>query len=231
MKVPINSIYLATEGEGIFIGTPQVFVRMQGCDIGCFNCDSKDTWKFSKKSLLDMDEVLNKIDRVDHGIKRINITGGDPLHPHIAPATFQLVKKLKTKRYYVSLEAAGTCIDDEIFSQLDFINFDYKTLSTHVKGLPDLIVQMALRYKGKFQIKSVVENRADFDQNLAAYTWVRKTINPINFPWSLTPAYNKEPFPKERFLKIVSWNENHGGLFRVVGQQHKWMHGPLAKRV
>ncbi|MEX0799567.1 MAG: hypothetical protein WD025_08980, partial [Bacteriovoracaceae bacterium] len=45
-KLAINSIYMATEGEGIHVGTPQIFVRFQGCAIGCVNCDSKDTWEF-----------------------------------------------------------------------------------------------------------------------------------------------------------------------------------------
>ena len=231
MKVPINSIYLATEGEGVFVGTPQVFVRTQGCSIGCFNCDSKDTWKFKTESFLQRDEVLDKIAREGRGIRRASITGGDPLHPDIQPAIYSLIKKLKTEGYFVSLEAAGTCIVDEIFSLLDFINFDYKTPSTKVESNPTLITQMANQYGEKFQIKAVIETREDFEYNLAAYEKVSKTVNPANIPWFLTPAYHGEPFPRERFLQVVSWNENHGGYFRVVGQQHKWLHGANKKQV
>ena len=36
----INKIYLATEGEGIHVGTPEVIVRLQGCGIGCRHCDT-----------------------------------------------------------------------------------------------------------------------------------------------------------------------------------------------
>ena len=94
-----------------------------------------------------------------------------------------------------------------------------------------MITQMANQYGEKFQIKAVIETREDFEYNLAAYEKVSKTVNPANIPWFLTPAYHGEPFPRERFLQVVSWNENHGGYFRVVGQQHKWLHGANKKQV
>ena len=178
-----------------------------------------------------MNKVLKEIKAAGGEIKRVSITGGDPLHPNILPATYSLVKKLKEMNYFVSLEAAGTYIADEIFSILDFINFDYKTPSTRIQSNPRLIIKMADEYRGKFQVKAVVENREDFDQSLATYLLLKKNLGEINFSWYLTPAYSKEPFPRERFLQVVSWNEQHGGHFRVVGQQHKWLYGANKKRV
>ena len=80
----LNSIFKSSEGEGIFIGRPQVFVRFQGCKIGCFNCDSKNTWSFQNNKRLDVKEVLQEILELStgikgHNLKRVSITGGDPL--------------------------------------------------------------------------------------------------------------------------------------------------------
>ena len=78
----INSIYRATEGEGIHLGQTQIFVRFQGCNIGCYNCDSKDTWDFIDDGNMSLESVIERIISLDVGLsKRVSITGGDPLHP------------------------------------------------------------------------------------------------------------------------------------------------------
>src|SRR6478736_4189203 len=75
----INSIYRATEGEGIHIGIPQIFVRFQGCHVGCVNCDTKETWDFDPAFTMALDEVMESIETLSQNIiKRVSITGGDP---------------------------------------------------------------------------------------------------------------------------------------------------------
>ena len=95
-----NSIYLATEGEGLWIGSPQIFVRLQGCLIGCSNCDSKDTWSFDEGGeWMEIDEILSAVHRVglDGKIRRVSLTGGDPLHPKYEAGLIELAKVLKAK--------------------------------------------------------------------------------------------------------------------------------------
>ena len=75
-KMSLNSIYCATEGEGIHIGTPQIFVRFQGCGLRCKNCDSMDTWNFDQGMKFSLNEVIDKI--ISLKMKRVSITGGDP---------------------------------------------------------------------------------------------------------------------------------------------------------
>lgn len=234
MKMLINSIYLATEGEGIHIGKPQVFVRFQGCNIGCINCDSMDTWDFDDSFLQEMDSVLLKISELtDKGrINRVSITGGDPLHPKNVPAVKKLVQELKARRYFVNIEAAGTRVVDEVFDLIDYISFDFKTPSTGVKGKPELILKMAGQYKDKFQVKSVIENRVDFETTKMAFSKVQKELGELTFDWILTPCYKTdEKFPQKRFQDIIEWNHESGGLFRVIGQQHKWFYDVTEKQV
>jgi 7-carboxy-7-deazaguanine synthase len=229
----INSIYRATEGEGIFVGRPQIFVRYQGCAIGCLNCDSKDTWEMGESYGHSLDAIVDKVSAVGISgkIKTVSITGGDPLHPMHVPHVLELVKKLKEKKYYINIEAAGTRIVDEIFDLVDFISFDLKTPSTGVKTPLKLLAQMNLQFNGKFQIKAVIENKADFIYTLNAFHALSEE-GPQNNPWVLTPAYNTaEEFPMNRFMQVLTWNEEAGGHFRVIGQQHKWVFGPDQKQV
>lgn len=236
MKLGIHSIYRATEGEGVFIGTPQIFVRFQGCAIGCINCDSKDTWEFTDETR-SMASVLTEIEEISgqypHRLKRVSITGGDPLHPKHNDSVLALVKELKKRAFYINIEAAGTRVPDEIFDSIDYISFDVKTPSTGVKPNLKLIKKLSEQYQGKSQVKSVVADKKDFEFVYDLYQSTLKELDYNNsIPWILTPCYEPgEEFPKDRFLKVVELNENFGAPFRVIGQQHKWMYGPDKKDV
>lgn len=230
----INSIYLATEGEGVFVGRPQIFVRYQGCNIGCLNCDSKDTWDFSPESAQDLDGVMAQVyaEGYNGSIKNVSITGGDPLHPSHVPHVLSLVKALKEKKYYINIEAAGTRVVDEIFDLVDYVSFDFKTPSTGVKTPLKNISKMIAQYPGKFQVKSVIADQKDFLETLHAFKTLEAEGLGMPMPWVLTPCYNtEEEFPMERFIQVLKWNEENGGLFRVIGQQHKWIFGPDKKQV
>ncbi|MGZ3788642.1 MAG: 4Fe-4S cluster-binding domain-containing protein [Bacteriovorax sp.] len=230
----INSIYRATEGEGVFLGRPQIFVRYQGCAIGCLNCDSKDTWDFAEDSGVDLSSIMERVheEGFNGKIKNVSITGGDPLHPAHVPHVLSLAKLLKEKKYYINLEAAGSRVVDEIFDLVDYVSFDFKTPSTGVKTPLRNISKMIAQYPGKFQVKSVIFDKADFIATLEAFKSLEAENNGMPFPWVLTPCFNtSEAFPMERFAQVLSWNEENGGHFRVIGQQHKWIFGPDQKQV
>lgn len=230
----INTIYRATEGEGVFLGRPQIFVRYQGCTVGCLNCDSKDTWEFDKQMGITLEEILERVhsEGFNGSIKNVSITGGDPLHPSHVPFVLELIKALKEKNYFINIEAAGTRVVDEIFDLVDYISFDMKTPSTGVKTPVKNIQKMNAQYQSKFQLKSVVADKVDFDAVMDLYKTLSISESSLNFPWVLTPCYNtNEEFPLQRFKNVLNWNEENGGVFRVIGQQHKWIFGPDEKQV
>ncbi len=236
MEILINSIYLATEGEGVFIGTPQIFVRLQGCLIGCLNCDSKDTWDFKGGTSYQVSQVLELVEDIstqNNGVKRVSITGGDPLHPHHEKALTALIQELKAKNYFINIEASGTRIVEPIFKLSDFISFDHKTPSTGVKyNLANLETLIKNYPHTKFQVKSVVETEQDFYEVHTVYQNLNSKLGNFGFNWCLTPAYNLgEAFPQNRFIQVVELNQKNGAKFRVIGQQHKWMFGPDLKNV
>lgn len=231
----INSIYLATEGEGVHVGAPQVFIRFQGCNIGCINCDSKDTWEFDIDNV-SQQELVQRIrkESLDFKIRRFSITGGDPLHPKLLPQVQYLVNYLKEilPDCYINIEASGSRVISELFSKVDFISFDFKTPSTGVKTPLENIYKMLSEFPSKFQIKSVVENANDMDSAYGAYQVVCREQNVEKLLWCITPSYNtNEEFPQKRFQNILEWNYSLGAPFRVIGQQHKWIFGPDLKQV
>lgn len=228
----MNSIYRATEGEGIHIGIPQIFVRFQGCHIGCVNCDSKETWDFDPATITTLDDVMEKIEVLSQDIiKRVSITGGDPLHPSHIPSVIELIRELKKRNYFINIEAAGTRVVKEVFDAVDFISFDVKTPSTQVKTSSELLLKFINEYGDKAQIKAVVADKKDFETVYEAFHFVKTSGGKV-VPWCLTPCFEPaEKFPMMRFQYVVKLNEDFGLPFRVIGQQHKWMYGAEAKQV
>lgn len=43
-RLPVHEIFASFQGEGHHSGRPAVFVRLQGCNVGCVWCDTKHTW-------------------------------------------------------------------------------------------------------------------------------------------------------------------------------------------
>lgn len=235
-QLGIHSIYMATEGEGVCIGTPQIFVRFQGCTVGCINCDSKETWEFDAEGI-SLEETLKLIEeesgKYPHRIKRVSITGGDPLHPKHTDGVDALIIELKKRGFFVNIEAAGTRVVDKIFDTIDFISFDFKTPSTGVKTNVALLKKVLTQYGKKAQVKSVITDKKDFEFTYDIFQQVLKDLDyKIETPWVLTPCYEPhEEFPKDRFIEVIDLNQQYGSPFRVIGQQHKWIHGPIKRNV
>jgi len=233
----INCIYKAHEGEGIWVGSPQIFIRVQGCAIGCVNCDTKESWDFDEASRVTLDEILNQVEELsisdsrEFPIKRISITGGDPLDPRHALDVLEISKELKARGFYINIEASGARLDRDIFAIVDFISFDFKTPSTEVRTSIQHIKKLFLEFPGKFQIKAVIAHKQDFFATYDAFIQLKNDHILIK-EWVLTPCF--EPgteFSKKQFEDIVSWNYSVGGPFRVIGQQHKWIYGPNERQV
>jgi 7-carboxy-7-deazaguanine synthase len=92
--VYVNEIFETIQGEATYTGTPSVFVRLQGCPVGCPWCDTKHTWDvdldkqvtptilflkqedeptFAKFSVDDLMECLDQFQA-----RHIVLTGGEP---------------------------------------------------------------------------------------------------------------------------------------------------------
>jgi len=98
----IQSVFYTLQGEGPFIGKPALFVRLAGCNLKCFWCDTdfeSSTWHPS------LDELFERIEseRPAH-CKLIVITGGEPFRQNIAP----LVERLLSMELTVQIETNGT---------------------------------------------------------------------------------------------------------------------------
>lgn len=93
-RIRVNEIFETVQGEAAYTGTPAVFVRLQGCPVGCPWCDTKHTWDTNPQDEVGIDAMLQKAgdspqwaamteeeiaEAVEsHRANHVVVTGGEP---------------------------------------------------------------------------------------------------------------------------------------------------------
>ncbi|MDR2818599.1 MAG: 7-carboxy-7-deazaguanine synthase QueE [Endomicrobium sp.] len=140
-KDPVYEIFFSFQGEGLYTGLPQVFLRFAGCNLKCRYCDTSYSTVISKKAkYLSSDEILKKIysvytknkstfNRLDIDKPSISITGGEPLI--YVDFLKELLPKICEKGFSVYLETNGTLPKNlkEVIAFCDVVSMDFKFTS------------------------------------------------------------------------------------------------------
>jgi organic radical activating enzyme len=79
ITAPVAEIFSSIQGEGIYIGARQIFVRFCGCNLRCAYCDEKAA--VSSGNPATVPAVMDEILRLDAQEKHhsVSLTGGEPL--------------------------------------------------------------------------------------------------------------------------------------------------------
>lgn len=99
----IAETFFSIQGEGATAGTPAVFVRLQGCSVGCRWCDTKYSWDPTAGREVTLDELVDETTAFP--CRRCVITGGEPLESGLF---VPLVGALKACGFTLEVETAGT---------------------------------------------------------------------------------------------------------------------------
>lgn len=98
----VQEVFYTLQGEGPFAGHPAVFVRLAGCNLRCFWCDTdfeSSQWRPA------LEELLAEIDRVRPAVcDLVVLTGGEPLRQNVVP----LIEACLQRSLRVQLESNGT---------------------------------------------------------------------------------------------------------------------------
>jgi 7-carboxy-7-deazaguanine synthase len=99
----IAETFYSIQGEGATAGLPAVFVRLQGCSVGCRWCDTKYSWDPEAGREVTLPALLDEI--AAFPCRRAVVTGGEPLESALfAPLTAALA----ARGYTVEVETSGT---------------------------------------------------------------------------------------------------------------------------
>jgi 7-carboxy-7-deazaguanine synthase len=102
----LSEIFYSVQGEGLWSGTPAIFVRLAGCNLACDFCDTD----YSLKFLAGVDDVVARVRDEGGDCPMVILTGGEPLAQSEAPA---LIAALRADGRRVHIESNGT-----IFAEL-----------------------------------------------------------------------------------------------------------------
>jgi len=141
--VGLVEVFSSIQGEGLFVGCRQVFVRLAGCNISCQYCDTQESFAVpalarietepgrrrfvgAPNPLLITDLVGYVAELCQAPHHSISVTGGEPLlYPQVIKALAPLRNKTGVKLY---LETNGTLplALQSVINVVDIVSMDFK---------------------------------------------------------------------------------------------------------
>ncbi len=99
----IAEIFASIQGEGSWVGTPSVFVRVSGCNLRCAWCDTPYASWQPEGSMFTVAEVFTQLS--SYGVKHVVVTGGEPM---LFEPVVELCALLRSAGHLITIETAGT---------------------------------------------------------------------------------------------------------------------------
>lgn len=147
MKANLEEVFASVQGEGLFLGTRQLFVRFSGCNLNCSYCDTPTSRQPSSCCRIYSGIGKDRVKRLSNPIAVeqlteivnsyptpwISFTGGEPL----LAGSFLTEAAQKSKPRRILLETNGTLVDQlrESLPFLDVISVDFKLPSATGRDL------------------------------------------------------------------------------------------------
>lgn len=108
----VQAIFATVQGEGPYAGTPAIFIRLGGCNLRCWWCDTDFESSRLRLTRAQLAEAvlfherthLQPLKGATEPFRLVVITGGEPFRQDIAP----LCRDLLTAGYHVQVETNGT---------------------------------------------------------------------------------------------------------------------------
>ena len=140
-NINVSEMFYSIQGEGITMGVPSVFVRLQSCNLLCkgkdWVCDTIPVWTKGKKTEVRtlVKEVFQQYHKYLVKGAHLVFTGGEPMLQQ--DAIIEFVNTYYRKYEYVpflEIETNGTkLIKNELLKEIDLINCSPKTSNSGMK--------------------------------------------------------------------------------------------------
>lgn len=240
----IIEIFSSIQGEGLFVGCRQIFIRLYSCNLQCTYCDtlgdkppeycniernpgSADFEKVPNplspgKIIAHVDQWLTNHPAIHHSI---SLTGGEPLLQ--ADKLINLLPVIR-KRLPVYLETNGILYNElnSLINHLDIISMDIKLPST--SGYGDLWEQhlefLRVAVKKNVFVKTVVSDKTEDWEIIKACEIIAGIDNHISL--ILQPVTKDKLKPGINYEKIFGLQETASRYLkevRVIPQLHVFM--------
>ena len=226
LKAEITELFSSFQGEGIFLGAKQIFVRFRQCNMACGYCDESLDIPHKEYTSVELIREIVVVDKDKGPHHSVSLTGGEPLL--YADFLRIFLRLLKTEKFKVYLETNGTLPGELelVLNLVDIIAMDFKLPSS--TGGQDCwrehVEFLKIASKKKVFVKAVITPDTD-EKDIIKASEVMKKVNK-DIPFILQPAtpvkQGDKAVDKAVLMKFVDiWT--HSGLdnIRVIPQMHK----------
>lgn len=187
--------FYTVQGEGAYSGVPAYFIRLGGCDVGCFWCDVKESWDADKHPKHTVEEIVSWVTATPAQI--VVVTGGEPLMHNLD----ELTQAIQSKGIRTHIETSGA---HSFSGNWDWVTFSPKKFK---EPLPEI-------YDKAHELKIIIYNKHDFE-------WAKQYESRVNNGCALylQPEWDKSEKVLPQIIDFVK--NNHP--WRISLQTHKYM--------
>jgi organic radical activating enzyme len=196
--LPVMEQFYTIQGEGRNTGRAAYFVRLGGCDVGCFWCDVKESWDAGVHPLMSAAQIVDQAAHHPKGL--VVVTGGEPL---MYPLD-NLTAALKSAGFELALETSGA---HPLSGKWDWICFSPKKFK---EPKPEFYTQAQ-------ELKVIIYNRHDF-------SWAEQHRQRMNKDalCYLQPEWDK----RQEMLPLIIEYVKKNPAWRISLQTHKYLDIP-----
>ena len=226
IKADIADIFSSIQGEGLFIGAKQIFVRFKRCNMNCAFCDEPRDAAAKEYTPAELMAEVKFLDLSKGSHHSVSLTGGEPLlYADFLKIFLELLKKNGYKSY---LETNGTLPDElsKIIDLIDIVAMDFK--------LPSSTGERAFWNEHQEFLRAAVDKnvfvkvvvtastaREDIEKAITLIKKVRENIPLILQPATPLGQHDKHIEKEKLFSFLEMGLRNNLNNIRVVPQVHK----------
>ena len=202
--LPVMEAFYTLQGEGFHQGKAAYFIRLGGCDVGCFWCDVKESWDASAHPQKTVTQIIEEAKQAISQSAGINpifvITGGEPLLHNLD----ELTLTLRSENFKTNIETSGS---SPLSGYWDWICLSPKKFK---KTLPEV-------FAAANELKVIVYNKADFK-------WAEENAAQVsaNCKLYLQPEWSKANAITPYIINYIKSNPR----WQLSLQVHKYLNIP-----
>ena len=220
MKAKIAEIFESVQGEGLYLGEKQIFVRFFNCNLSCTYCDTK----LDRFMEYEPHELFEEIKLYRDKYHSVSFTGGEPLlYKDFLKETLKLTSKHGHRHY---LETNGTLFFEleEIIDRIDIVAMDLKFPSSSGMGnLWDTHKKfLKIAVKKEVFLKAII-CQSTLEEDLREALGLIKEVSPGSILVLQPNSYEDQLVLNEKLSRFKEIANQERVTTCVIPQMHKIM--------